>query len=54
MYVGAYKCTMLLFVQNGWTPLMIASLSGHVDVVRILIKAHADIHKQDKVRYNGK
>ena len=33
---------------------MIASFNGHVDVVRILIEAHADIHKQDKVGCNGK
>ena len=41
----------VLSVQNGWTPLMIASSNGHVDVVRVLIEAHADIHSQDKVWY---
>ena len=51
VYVSALnvQCLLSLFVQNGWTPLMIASFNGHVDVVRILIEAHADIHKQDKV-----
>ena len=32
---------------------MTASFSGHVDVVRVLIEAHADVHSQDKVWYTG-
>ena len=31
------------------TPLMRASVAGHVDIVKILIGAKADINKQDKV-----
>lgn len=38
-----------LYVQDGWTPLMAASSSGHVDVVSALIEAHADVHTQDNV-----
>jgi len=52
MYVSGDRCT-LFTVQNGPTPLMIASSNGHVDVVRALIEAHADIHSQDKVWYYG-
>ena len=32
---------------------MTASFDGHVDVVRVLIEAHADVHSQDKVWYTG-
>lgn len=32
---------------------MIASYNGHIDVVRSLIAARADIHLQNVVRYTG-
>ena len=32
---------------------MIASLYGHVDVVRALIEAHVDVHSQNKVWYTN-
>ena len=35
--------------QNGWTPLMTASFNGHVDIVRILIEAKAQINIQKEV-----
>ena len=35
--------------QNGWTPLMRASFDGHVDIVRILIEAKAQINIQEEV-----
>ena len=41
------------YMQDEWTPLMTASFDGHVDVVRVLIEAHADIHSQDKVWCTG-
>ena len=46
-------CSLSLSIQDGWTPLMTASFSGHVDVVRVLIEAHADIHSQNKVEHTG-
>ena len=38
--------------QNGWTPLMTASFNGHVDIVRILIDAKAQINTQEEVCYS--
>ena len=45
--------SLSLSIQNGWTPLITASYSGHVEVVCLLIDAHADIHTQNKVWYTG-
>ena len=39
----------LLFAQYGWSPLMVASSHGCVEVVRVLIEAHADLNKKDVV-----
>ena len=35
--------------QGGWTPLMAASQFGHVDVVKALIMAKAQVNTQAKV-----
>ena len=41
---------MMTFVlQNGWSPLHIASFNGHLDIVRALIEAGANISQVDKV-----
>ena len=36
-------------MQRGWTPLMIASFNGHVDIVRTLIKADIQVNTQEEV-----
>ena len=36
--------------QNGWTALKHASISGHGDVVELLLSAGADPNVQDKVK----
>ena len=42
--------TILSFtVQNGASPLFIASQNGHTDIVDLLLKAGADVHKTRKV-----
>ena len=41
---------MMTFVlQNGWSPLYRASLNGHLDIVRALIEAGANISQATKV-----
>lgn len=47
---GHYNLVVIwLSIQDGRTPLMVASYNGHVDVVHILIEAHTNIELQDKV-----
>ena len=41
---------LLCHVQDKWTPLMIASQNGHVDVVNVLLQHGASVHLQNKVR----
>ena len=41
--------SIILYTQDGWTPLMTASYEGHVDIVRILIEAKAQINMQEEV-----
>ena len=37
--------------QDGWTALMLASDSGHTDVVQLLLSSGAQVDLQDKVRH---
>ena len=39
----------LMVTQTGWTPLMKASRKGHVDIVRIMIDAKAQVSTQEEV-----
>ena len=43
-----YHSESLLF-QEGWTPLMVASLHNHLDVVKALIEARADVNAVNEV-----
>ena len=49
MYV---QCTYhkKLHFQDKWTPLMIASDYGHVDVVNVLLQHGASVHLQNEVK----
>ena len=40
-----------LSLQDGWTPLVSASLNGHVEVAKVLILSGAHINQQIKVVY---
>ena len=51
---GTYVCSfavMLLSLQDGCTPLMIASDQGHPSVVKVLLQAGANINTTMQVRY---
>ena len=49
--VSAYVAEPNISTNNGWTPLMIASQSGHADVVELLLDKNVPINAQNK---NGK
>ena len=53
MYNGAkwsYPLVIIAFVlQDGWSPLMVASRNGHFDVVMALIGAGAEANHTNKV-----
>ena len=40
---------MTFVLQNGWSPLYIASFNGHLDVVKTLIEAGASVNQTNKV-----
>ena len=42
-----YHC--ILFHQNGWSPLFASSLNVHLDVVKKLIEAGANVNQAEKV-----
>jgi len=42
--------SLSLSIQDGKTPLMAASFSGHTEVVRVLIEANAHVNQQNKVK----
>ena len=45
-----YICIVLsLTVQNGCSPLYVASEYGHTEIVDLLVRAGADVHQVDKV-----
>jgi hypothetical protein len=48
---GCKLCVGFLFscVQGGFTPLHLAVLSGHVDIVHILLEASVDVTARDGV-----
>ena len=50
-HVTVQPLVMMTFVlQDGWSPLIIASLHGHLDVVKTLLEAGANINHAEKVQ----
>ena len=47
-----HVCSLLLSPQNGWTPLYIALLSEHTDVMRLLLENKVDPNIGEKVSYS--
>lgn len=44
-----FQCLIVVFLQNGRTPLHLAAYKGHIAVVRILLAAGCDLDIQDDV-----
>ena len=40
---------MIFVLQDGWSPLIVASNAGHLDVVKTLIEAGANVNQTTKV-----
>lgn len=47
--MGITFVTLVSLTQDGGTPLISASLSGCVDLVRLLLEKGVDVHIRDKV-----
>ena len=45
---------MIFLLQNGCSPLMIASDEGHLDVVKTLLEAGANVNHTNKVGIQGR
>ena len=46
-------CIIIIIIQNGGkTCLMVASGSGHIDTVRVLLEAKADPNITNKVKFH--
>ena len=42
----------MLYLQDGMTPLYIASKEGHIDVVQLLLQMFADVSISEKVEHS--
>ena len=42
----------LLFLQDGETPLYVASQKGHIELVQILLQKNVDVNISKKVKCN--
>ena len=49
MHVANYLPKCFIHKQDEWTPLHGAAAYGHLSVVEVLIRSHADINAVDKV-----
>ena len=39
-----------LFLQNGWSPLLVAAENGHLEITKILLKNNARVDVFDEVK----
>ena len=44
---------MYLFLQYGWSPLMVASSWGHLEIVKLLLDKGAEVNHLNKVSYSS-
>ena len=43
---------MYLYLQDGKSPLVVASLGGHVEIVKLLLDKGAEVNHLNKVSYS--
>ncbi len=52
MMFSLYKCfSLLVFVQNGWTALHVASRNGRFEIVVMLLKAKTNVNVMTEVSH---
>ncbi len=53
-YLGPNKVQVAVNKQakNGWSPLLVASEHGHIDILKILLNHHARVDVFDEVRFS--
>ena len=44
---------MNLYLQDGKSPLMVASSGGHFEIAKLLLNKGAEVNHQDKVSYSS-
>ena len=51
-----HSLAMMIFVllQDSWSPLLVASAKGYLEVVDSLIEAGANVNQSSKVQFDGR
>ena len=51
-----HSLAMMIFVllQDSWSPLLVASAKGYLEVVNSLIEAGANVNQSSKVQFDGR
>ena len=51
IWLQVVDLTSFVHAQNGWTPLLVASQNGNVEIAQLLLEKGANIEATDKVQF---
>lgn len=49
-YLRTASYVFMCYVQNGWSPMLLAAERGHTEIVRLLLQNNARVDVFDEVR----